>query len=431
MKIRSIKIDNLFEIFNYDISFNNNENVLIVTGPNGFGKTMLLNIIYNLFNKNFQFFQTLVFEKITILLDDGIIITISKNSDVDSRVVRFAFTRDNKKIGDFDYTDKIERKFELSISKYLPIRRVDINRWIDLSEDRILTTGELLDEYGHLVPEHTRKMIPKITSGVQDILDSIKVHLIEEQRLFRKVQRYDKRHREDKNKTIMIETIQKYADELKQLISLNSQESIKRSQELDSSYPNRLISQNDKVSEEDYNIRFNELKEIQKKLKRNGLYESKLEVLKYSEADSKALLVYLHDLEIKLGVFDNLLGKLELFTNILNKRRFTYKTIQIDRDQGFYFKTDNGKQLELTQLSSGEQHETVLLFDLIFNTKQNVLVLIDEPEISLHVSWQKEFLNDLLRIIEIQNIQVVIATHSPSIINDRWDLVYNLEKVDV
>ena len=85
--------------------------------------------------------------------------------------------------------------------------------------------------------------------------------------------------------------------------------------------------------------------------------------------------------------------------------------------------------MELNQLSSGEQHEVVLLYELIFNARQNTLVLIDEPELSLHVTWQKEFLTDLIKIISLQNIQVLIATHSPTIINDRWDLVYNLEKV--
>jgi predicted ATP-binding protein involved in virulence len=110
----------------------------------------------------------------------------------------------------------------------------------------------------------------------------------------------------------------------------------------------------------------------------------------------------------------------------LNERRFTFKSIKINRSKGFYFETSKGKELELNQLSSGEQHEVVLLYELIFNVKPNVLVLIDEPEISLHVSWQKEFLSDLLKIVKIQKIQVLVATHSPSIINDRWDLVYNL-----
>jgi len=54
-------------------------------------------------------------------------------------------------------------------------------------------------------------------------------------------------------------------------------------------------------------------------------------------------------------------------------------------------------------------------------------VLIDEPEISLHVAWQKEFLKDLKEIIAIQNMPVVIATHSPQIIDNNWDLTVDLE----
>ncbi len=68
------------------------------------------------------------------------------------------------------------------------------------------------------------------------------------------------------------------------------------------------------------------------------------------------------------------------------------------------------------------------MYELIFKTEENTLVLIDEPEISLHITWQKEFLNDILRIIDLQKMQVIVATHSPQIINGRWDLVYNLEK---
>jgi predicted ATP-binding protein involved in virulence len=165
-------------------------------------------------------------------------------------------------------------------------------------------------------------------------------------------------------------------------------------------------------------------------LVKNGLSESSQKALDYSEDDAKALLVYLNDLEQKSAVFDDLLEKLELFTSILNERRFTFKSINISRDKGFYFKTVTGSELELSQLSSGEQHEVVLLYELIFKTRASILVLIDEPEISLHITWQKEFLADLLKIIKLQNFQVLIATHSPSIINDRWDLVYNLEKLD-
>lgn len=335
-------------------------------------------------------------------------------------------------IGKFDYSNKLDNEIARNIHMYLPVGRLDDSRWIDHRTDRILTIDDIVNEYADQLPEVISKNILRIKSKkINEILDSIKVHLIREQRLFKQVKNVDRNYRDERNQTVMIETIQTYANELKESILYYSQQSFKISQELDSTYPNRLIRQKGKVSVNEYNDRFNKLKEKQKKLKNYGLYESKQEGLGYSKPDSKALLVYLNDLEIKLGVFDDLLEKLELFTNILNERRFTYKTIEVDREKGFYFRTNNGKELGLTQLSSGEQHEVVLLYELIFKARQNTLVLIDEPEISLHITWQKEFLNDLLKIIKIQNIQVLVATHSSPIINGRWDFVYTLEKVDI
>jgi len=432
MKIRSIKIEKLFEIFDYDASFNNNENVLIIAGANGFGKTTILNIISNLFNRKFLFFQKLVFEKITINLDDNISIVISKKVENNEPIVKFTFAQNDETIETINYSSKVEKNIERIIERSLPVSKMDFDRWIDHRSEMSLTTDDLINKYADQLPD---KIIKKVLKIKQEktilILDSIKVHLIREQRLFRKVLTAERDYSGFKEKPIMMETIQSYANELRELIAEYSQKSFKISQELDSTYPKRLISETARVTEDEYNVRFNELKEKQNKLEKNNLYEIKQENLGYSEADSKALLVYLNDLERKLGVFDDLLVKLELFTGILNERRFTHKTIEIDSEIGFYFKTITGKKLELIQLSSGEQHEVVLLYELIFNAEQNILVLIDEPEISLHVTWQKEFLNDLMRIIEIQNIQVIIATHSPSIINDRWDLVYNLGNVDV
>lgn len=431
MKINSIKIDQLFEIFDYNISFTGKENLLIITGPNGFGKTMILNIIFSLFNRKFSFFTKLVFERINICLDNNTSIVISKKGEHDKLNVEFNFLQNDKIIYTFKYSSKLERQIERAIQTYLPISKIDVEKWVDLRNNKILTIDDIFNEYADKLPEELRKDISIIRSRkINEFLDSIKVHFIREQRLFKEVANDKRDFRDGQVETIMTETIQSYADELKQLISLNSQQSFKMSQELDSSYPNRLISEKETVSEGDYNLRFNELKEKQEKLKNYGLYESEIDVLGYSESDSKALLVYLNDFKRKLSMFDELLEKLELFANILNERRFTHKSIEIDREKGFYFKTINGKELELTQLSSGEQHEVVLLYELIFKAKQNVLVLIDEPEISLHITWQKEFLNDLLRIIKLQNIQVIIATHSSPIINDRWDLVYNLEKVE-
>lgn len=325
----------------------------------------------------------------------------------------------------------METGFERNIERYLPVRRIAPDSWLDIRTERILKTEDLLNEYIDQLPEDVSKNILRIKSPLtNEILDSIQVHLIKEQRLFTKIQNTERNYREDREQTVMIETIQNYAKELKQVIATYSQQSFIQTQTLDSSYPDRLINETTLLTEDEYKLKFNALKVKQEKLIEFDLYQGKQKFLAYSHDDSKALSVYIKDFEQKLSVFDGLVEKLELFTTILNERRFTFKTIQIKRDNGFVFITSKGKKLELNQLSSGEQHEVVLLYELIFNVKPDTLVLIDEPEISLHVTWQKAFLNDLLKIIKIQNIHVLVATHSPSIINGRWDLVYNLEKED-
>ena len=398
MKINSIKIEKLFDIFDYDISFKKNENILIITGANGFGKTMILNIIFSLFNRQFEFFQKLVFEKITLDLDKNIQIVIYKalaNTNNRLRIFyRFSekdsATNEYKAFEIFDYANEFEGI-------------TNINHEIMLS----------------------RKIYERFPR-INVILNSISVYLIKEQRLIEKQEFFTQGLQE--STTIIIQTIEKYADELTHNISYFSDSALAKTQELDSSYPNRLIKEKNIFSEQEYTEKYNTLKTKQEKLTKFGLYESKQDFPAYSQDDAKALTVYLKDFELKLGVFDELLEKLELFTNILNQRRFTFKSININPKKGFYFTTSQGKQLELTQLSSGEQHEVVLLYELIFNVQSNVLVLIDEPEISLHITWQKEFLNDLLKINKINKNQIIIATHAPSIINDRWDLVYNLEQ---
>jgi hypothetical protein len=357
--------------------------------------------------------------------EDKKILKTSKNDLI------FGFYENEQEIEIFNYSVELNENLINTLERYLPVNRLTSDKWIDRRNDQIIGIDEILQIYAEQLPPEISKKILRIkTQKANEILKSINVHLIREQRLFTKISNPEKNYRNEREQTIMIETIQTYADELRKIILEKSQQSFIISQSLDSTYPNRLISEKSKVSEEEYDNKFEKLKIKQDKLTRNGLYESKQKVLSYSKDDAKALLVYLNDLEQKLSVFDELLEKLELFRSILNERRFTYKTIEIDREKGFYFKTTKNKVLDLNELSSGEQHEVVLLYELIFKTRPDIMVLIDEPEISLHISWQKEFLDDLLRIIKIQDFQVLIATHSPSIINDRWDLVYNLVKKD-
>jgi predicted ATP-binding protein involved in virulence len=153
------------------------------------------------------------------------------------------------------------------------------------------------------------------------------------------------------------------------------------------------------------------------------LFDPKRQV---DDTTKNILSIYSEDIERKLSVFEEISGKVELFKELVNKR-FSYKKLDVERQKGFRLQTFQDLPLSPTDLSSGEQHELVLLYELLFKTKPGALILIDEPELSLHVAWQVEFLKDLARVVKLSSFDVILATHSPQIINDRWDLAVELK----
>ena len=146
-----------------------------------------------------------------------------------------------------------------------------------------------------------------------------------------------------------------------------------------------------------------------------------------AEHERKVLWAYLDDVQKKLDVFKQLLPRVELFKNIVNSR-FLYKKFKIDIEKGgFIFESNHdGSIVPPTALSSGEQHEIVLTYELLFKASPGSLILIDEPELFLHVTWQRKFLEDIAKISELADLDFLVATHSPSIIHDRRDLMVRL-----
>jgi ABC-type glutathione transport system ATPase component len=77
-----------------------------------------------------------------------------------------------------------------------------------------------------------------------------------------------------------------------------------------------------------------------------------------------------------------------------------------------------GESLLPYQLSSGEKQMLIILLTVLVEDQQPYVLFMDEPEVSLHVEWQKRLI-DL--VIELNpNVQVILTTHSPAVIMNGW-----------
>jgi predicted ATPase len=83
------------------------------------------------------------------------------------------------------------------------------------------------------------------------------------------------------------------------------------------------------------------------------------------------------------------------------------------------------KKIPFYLLSDGEK--TDLLYWINFIIKNNAnLFIIDEPEASMHILWQAEFVDQLLKINNQKSKQFILSTHSPDIISNHTEFVINL-----
>lgn len=82
----------------------------------------------------------------------------------------------------------------------------------------------------------------------------------------------------------------------------------------------------------------------------------------------------------------------------------------------------NGKVItefkDINYLSSGEQQILILFSYIAFSGEDGRIFIIDEPELSLHIKWQEDFL-EKLDIITPKSTQLILATHSPILANKR------------
>lgn len=441
MQINKLVIKGLYGYIDKTISFNNDLTLLV--GINGSGKTSMLNIINWLLRPSMPNLCVTEFKTIQLFFQFN-----NESYEI--------FCKHNKTT--LTYTIKTEKE-ELN-----PLKVRIATPPSEIKNDDALKLS-LIQEYTGLIPDHKEKQTwdlirtfpnPNVIgldrnlyaeeSGKIFIDDSIQGRIIKKgsiqntSPLDRVKEIVNREYRRKKNSILNLTsnlknhlmlstfagsiTIESFTSGIRHKLNITQIEGAeKRVNEYFKNFEKKLLNEDEQKTITNY---FAQLKEITK------LYQAQPNdsTVKLLYGLNASQFVKVNKLLKEFEKFEADSKKaLEQITTYINTLNFFLK----DSAKKLLFKEDTAELSfhtldkkgniitefkDIKFLSSGEQQILILFSYIAFNSQDGKLFIIDEPELSLHIKWQEDFLSQLENITP-KGTQLILATHSPILANKK------------
>lgn len=432
--IESFKITKLWGYHDIDLTFNNDVNILI--GPNASGKTTILNLLHSILSANLRSVSDVNFDQAeiklrsfkgrserTIKVDtaNGIFSVGQKKFEIDMIAIA------NRKLPESQ--DPSEKSFE----KGSYIRGTAFRSFIIHTFREKMVIEELYDELTALVPIvwlPVSRRLP-VTEDEEESytgtgpLESVDLRLDE---LLDDLSDYHSRLN-----AMLSESYRKFEHQALSVILYSEEDD-----QLDSippSFPTQAEKEQLQrafeaagLLDEQMRIRIDEhfaevgkvletIREIKDIDSDSGLGDL-LELLLIHRTHS--MVGYARELEEdRERIFKPLRDYEETVNSFLDG-----KSVKVDRRGKLKIESSSLSVLNPHHLSSGEKQILILLTQALLRVDEPVVYIADEPELSLHVTWQEKLLESLVKLGG--QIQVIVATHSPDIAGKFTDNVIDL-----
>ncbi len=146
-------------------------------------------------------------------------------------------------------------------------------------------------------------------------------------------------------------------------------------------------------------------------------------------ADFSALDAYFRtqtiiDMSLKAdSIVNQVFSPIDLFLDIIRDfivdKKFVVETGQLK-----VFNKYN-EEIEISKLSSGEKQLLILFIETLLQKAKPYVYLTDEPELSLHIDWQRRIIPAVKKLNP--SAQIIVATHSPEVASKYRQYIVNME----
>lgn len=423
-----VEIFGFWEDKSIEIDFNPDVNFLI--GVNGSGKTTVINLIAAALSADFYTLDRLPFRKITIYLKE-----VSGNKKPSLEIEK----KPQRQSPFPEITFQIRLKATDKPMQY---------SLADLEEEMIYRarTGEMYRPVPHR-PSRLAKVQRDVIEHLRALVNSswLSIH--------RTTAPYRAREERSYESTVDQKLAELSNELIKYFSSLDKQASIETDNFQQTIFLSLLTDEKEKdvfafLKKLDYEkekealiqiFKLFNLEEIQFSKKVEAHFEACVQSI--DRLDKKAS-VQFNDLAVLLGTrrihsvvqeWNSLTQKQksiyeprDIFIQVINSL-LQRKSICLNEKNELVVKTQSGKTFPLGFLSSGEKQLLIILGEALLQQGSPWIYIADEPELSLHVTWQESLVSSLISINK--NAQIIFATHSPDIVADYSNKVFDMEKI--
>lgn len=422
LRLNKIKIEG-FKDPSRKIDFEfTDDQITVIYGENGCGKSTFLKMLHAIFKKDDIFFQQENIKKIHIDFtysgEKGTAIFNITPTLGGTKVIEVMVQPEEFRIYLVDETDKEETKFEDCIwntkTLLLGVNRgvTEENFWItyDLKELRKLIIDYKDKNSLTVLQDREDQFISQLLLRINSLTHFSERELNEQTKQehiwfnFLKIEEIG---------YILQKQFEKSQNEISQKTKTAFYNTLSNAVEIE-------LNNDDYILPDDFWIRLeknkNEILKTVEKLDKSALKDKLLTLLKTGDLtvakNSKIIRAFLVNIlklsEEELTDIKPVDKLIDVYNELLHDR----KKLVID-DKDIFILLKNGIKHSIAELSSGERHLLTFLTMVLTIGNNYDILLIDEPEISLHLKWQRKLL-PLLKELS-PNTQIIAATHSPSI----------------
>ncbi|WP_297841129.1 AAA family ATPase [uncultured Roseibium sp.] len=441
--IRGFSVTDLFGMYTYDvalpdISDERGERIILIYGDNGSGKTTIVNLIYHLLSRESMrghrsYIARTQFKDFTLKFSGGLFLVVTKNNDTGLGSYRISLLNDRQEIRSVAVSSTL-RDDEYSV-KDRDVDDVELEELYDYLFQKNMECFLMADSREFHSDFFEKGSFEKVSSKFSFSEDVI-YHLNTGEIKRRK--EVDQPTKQLKQSVARVENwIKNQALEARSANDASMSDIYKdlitrlgafddSPTKADSHYKESLIE------------RLKDLAISNQVLSRVGMASS-VPVEEYKAAIENAssanlpliaqiLTPYIDSVQARIDSMKDVSTRLHIFTSIINKF-YKNKSLHIDTVDGISINAAKGGAIEVDVLSSGEKHLLILMCNILLGTSQRSLFLVDEPELSLNIKWQRMLVDALLDLSAGTSTQFFMATHSIELLAEHRNSTLRLDNL--